>query len=137
MAVRLNPYLSFQNNAREAMTHYHSVLGGKLDVSTFGEFGMSDDPAQKDLVMHSMLETDDGMVLMGADTPPGTDYQPGGGFSVSLSGDSEADLRRYWEGLSAGGNVLAPLEPAPWGDTFGMCVDRFGVTWLVNITAAQ
>jgi PhnB protein len=130
--VRLNPYLSFRDTAREAMTFYHSVLGGELTVSTFAEFQATDDPAEQDKVMHSQLETPDGLVLMAADTPNSMDYTPAAGVSVSLSGDDEARLRSYWEGLSDGGTVVMPFEKAPWGDTFGMCVDRFGISWMVN-----
>ena len=137
MTTRLNPYLSFRDNAREAMGFYHSVFGGELNTNTFGEFGMSDDPAQKDLVMHSQLETGNGLVLMGADTPAGMDVTSGTSYAISLSGEDDAELRGYWEKLSAGGTVTAPLEKAPWGDTFGMCVDKYGVTWLVNISEEQ
>jgi PhnB protein len=132
MAVRLNPYLSFQDSAREAMTFYQSVLGGELTVSTFGEFQASDDPAEQDKVMHSQLETPDGLVLMAADTPARMDHQPQAGVSVSLSGDDEAKLRGFWERLSEGGTVVMPFEKAPWGAVFGMCVDRFGTSWMVN-----
>jgi PhnB protein len=135
MTVRLNPYLSFRDNAREAMTFYHSVFGGELTVSTFAEFHASDDPAEQDKVMHSQLEAPDGLVLMGADTPAQMQYQPQAGVSVSLSGEDEARLRGYWERLSEGGTVTMPFEKAPWGDTFGMCVDRFGTHWMVNATA--
>ena len=65
------------------------------------------------------------------------DYTPGNNHSISLSGEDEAELRGYWDKLSAGGNVTMPLERAPWGDTFGMCVDKFGISWLVNIAGAQ
>ena len=132
MTVRLNPYLSFRDNAREAMAFYHSVLGGELTVSTFGEFHASEDPAEQDKVMHSQLETDDGLVLMASDTPNAMEYQPQAGVSVSLSGDEEPRLRGYFERLAEGGSVVMPFEKAPWGDTFGMCNDRFGTTWLVN-----
>jgi PhnB protein len=135
MTVRLNPYLGFLDNAREAMTFYQSVLGGELDISTFADLHASEDPADQEKVMHSMLETPDGLVLMGADTPGHVEYQPQAGVSVSLSGDDEAKLRGFWERLAEGGTVTVPFEKAPWGDTFGMCVDRFGTTWLVNATA--
>jgi PhnB protein len=134
MAVRLNPYLSFRDNAREAMEFYHSVFGGELNVSTFADFHASDEPDEQNLIMHGMLEGENDVVLMGADTPKSMDYVPGAGFSVSLSGDDEAALRRYWDGLSADGEITMPLEQAPWGDTFGSCTDKFGVNWLVNIT---
>jgi PhnB protein len=133
MVVRLNPYLSFRDNAREAMEFYHSVFGGELTLSTFGENQASDDPAENDNIMHGMLETEDGLVLMGSDTPSSMEYVPGAGFSVSLSGDDEATLRRYWDALSGSGAVMMPLERAPWGDQFGMCTDKYGISWLVNI----
>mgnify|MGYP003577756953 CR=1 FL=1 len=132
MTVRLNPYLSFQDSAREAMTFYQSVLGGELTVSTFAEFHASEDPAEQDKVMHSQLETADGFVLMAADTPNGMEHRPQAGVSVSLSGEDEDKLRGYWDGLSEGGTVVMPFEKAPWGATFGMCVDRFGTSWMVN-----
>jgi PhnB protein len=135
MTVRLNPYLSFRDTAREAMTFYQSVLGGELTVSTFADFHASDDPAEQDKIMHSQLETPDGLVLMGADTPAAMEFRPQAGVSVSLSGDDEATLRGYWDRLSEGGTVTMPFEKAPWGDTFGMCVDRFGTNWMVNATA--
>jgi PhnB protein len=133
MTVRLNPYLSFRDNAREAMSFYHSVFGGDLTVSTFADFHASTDPAEQDKIIHSQLETPDGLVLMGADTPAGMEHRPQAGVSVSLSGDDETRLRGYWERLSDGGTVTMPFEKAPWGATFGMCVDRFGTIWMVNV----
>ncbi|MHC5794602.1 VOC family protein [Lacisediminihabitans sp. FW035] len=130
----LNPYLSFRGNAREAMTFYQSVFGGDLRVDTFGEGGMSQDPAEVDLVMHAQLATPSGLNLMGSDTPARMDLTVGDNVSVSLSGEDEAELRSFWDGLVAGGIVTMPLERAPWGDTFGMCIDRFGIHWMVNAT---
>jgi PhnB protein len=134
----LNPYLGFRDNAKEAMGFYQSVFGGELNMSTFAEYHASEDPAEQDKIMHAMLTTENGMVLMGADTPSSMDYTPGSNFSVSLSGSGseEAELRGYFEKLADGGTVAMPLEKAPWGDTFGMCKDKFGVDWLVNITPA-
>jgi PhnB protein len=134
MATRLNPYLNFRDTARQAMEFYQSVFGGALTMSTFGEFGASDDPAEKDKIMHATLEAGDAFTLMAADTPNAMDYQPGTNFSVSLSGEDEPELRGYWDKLSAGGMVTMPLEQAPWGDTFGMCADKFGTSWMVNIS---
>ena len=139
MATRLNPYLSFRDNARDAITFYESVFGGELTISTFGDYQASQDPAEADKVMHAMLVSGNGLVLMASDTPNGMPYNPGDNISVSLSGEisDEAELRGYWEKLSDGGTVAMPLEPAPWGDTFGMCTDKFGIAWLVNIAGAQ
>lgn len=133
MSVQLNPYLNFRDNAREALAFYHSVFGGELTASTFAEFHASDDPAEADKIMHGQITAPGSLVLMASDTPNSMDYQPGNNYSVSLSGDDESTLRGYWDKLSADGTVTMPLNKAPWGDTFGMCVDKFGVQWLVNI----
>jgi PhnB protein len=132
MAILLNPYLAFGRQAREAMNFYHGVFGGDLVVSTFGESGMSEGPDDADLVMHAQLTTADGHTIMGSDTP-GSMPQPTGTQQVSLSGDDAAALTRYWEGLSDGASIREPLVRAPWGDTFGMLTDRWGVLWMVNI----
>jgi PhnB protein len=136
MSVRLNPYINFRDNARQAMEFYHSVFGGELTTNTFAELQGSEDPAEQDKLMHAMIVTDNGLVIMGSDTPNGMPYSPPAGIAVSLSGDEEGTLRGYWDKLSAGGAVVMALEQAPWGDTFGMCVDQFGITWMVNIMGA-
>jgi PhnB protein len=130
---KLNPYLSFKDNAREAMEFYKTVFGGTLTVSTFKELQASQDPSEDDKVMHSQLEADNGITFMAADTPKGMEHQPGTNMTMSLSGDNESELRGYWEKLSAGGQVTMPLDEAPWGATFGMLTDKFGVPWMVNI----
>jgi PhnB protein len=135
MTSRLNPYIAFEGNAREAMEFYQSVFGGELRVNTFGEFG-NDDPAVADKVMHAMLETDAGYALMASDTAPGMPFSPGTTITISLSGDDDAALRGYWEKLAAGGTVNMPLEKQMWGDEFGQCTDKFGLAWMVNIGQA-
>jgi PhnB protein len=133
MTVLLNPYINFRDNAREAMTFYQSVFGGELTVMTFADVpGVPTEPGEQSKVMHAMLTNDQGINLMGADTPNGMDHEPFNG-SISLSGDDESTLRGYWDKLVEGGTIGEPLTQAPWGDTFGMCVDRFGVSWMVNI----
>lgn len=135
MPLRLNPYLNFDGTAREAMTHYQSVLGGELNINTFGDYGDPSAPGA-DGVMHAQLETPDGFTIMGSDLPPGMEPSSDDGrISVSLSGEDGDKLRAWWAGLSDGGTVTMPLERQMWGDEFGMCTDRFGIAWMVNITA--
>ena len=136
MASRLNPYITFDGNARQAMEFYKGVFGGNLNTNTFGEFGQADSP-DADKVMHSQLETAGGFTLMASDTPTGMQRNPGDTITISLSGDDADALRGYWEKLSDGGTVTMPMEKQMWGDEFGMCMDRFGVPWMVNITQAQ
>jgi PhnB protein len=136
VASRLNPYISFAGDARQAMEFYQSVFGGELRMNTFGEFGAQDAP-EADKIMHSQLESDNGFTLMASDTPPGMEHNPGNNITVSLSGDDNDLLRGYWEKLSSDGTVQIPLEKQMWGDEFGSCVDKFGVPWMVNIVQAQ
>ena len=135
MATTLNPYLNFRDGTRDVMAFYASVFGGELTLSTFAESGGTGvDEAEQDKVMHSQLVTDDGLTLMAADVPSSMDVSANG--TVSLSGDDEATLRGYWDRLVDGGSATVPLEKAPWGDTFGMCTDRFGVAWMVDIVGS-
>jgi len=137
MQTKLNPYLHFRDNARQAMEFYQTVFGGKLTMSTFKELYASQNASEDNKIMHAMLEADNGITFMAADTPSHMEYKAGINYSMSLSGDNEAELRGYFEKLSAGGNVTMPLEKAPWGDTFGMVTDKFGVPWLVNIAGRR
>jgi PhnB protein len=132
MTSTLNPYLQFRDNARAAMEFYQQALGGELAVNTFGDYGDTDAP-HAHLVMHAQLTTPKGFTLMASDTPDHMEFQEGGGFSISLSGDDEAELRGYFEKLSEGGTITMPLEKQMWGDHFGMLTDPFGVSWMVNI----
>lgn len=136
MAVKLTSYISFDGNAKEAMEFYRSVFGGTVYSDTFASFASSDMPvaeADMDKIMHASLVGSDGIELMASDTPTGIDYETGARITLTLSGASESTLRDYWNKLAEGGKVTAPLQTAPWGDTFGMLVDKFGVNWMVNI----
>lgn len=135
--TRLNPYLSFTDKAREAMEFYKSVFGGKLEMHTFKEYHASPDPAEDNKIMHSILEADNGITFMAADTPNSMEYRPGTNMTMSLSGDDDAVLTAYYKKLSAGGTEVMPLDTAPWGDKFGMFTDKFGIPWMVNIAGKK
>ena len=137
---KLNPYLNFDGNAREAMEFYKGVFGGNLNVSTFGEAHATEDPNYTNHIMHGQLDTENGFTLMGSDILPGMgsgEFSAGTNFSISLSGDNEAELKGYWDRLAVGSTISVPLEKAPWGDTFGMLNDKFGVGWMVNIAGPK
>jgi PhnB protein len=132
VSSRLNPYISFADNARQAMEFYRGVFGGELTMNTFGEMGGAA-PGDENKIMHSQLETPAGYTLMASDAPAGMPRSEGSSISVSLSGDTD-DLRGYFTKLSEGGSVTVPLEKQMWGDEFGMCVDKFGIQWMVNVS---
>jgi PhnB protein len=131
MTSRLNPYISFNGDAREAMEFYKSVFGGELTINTFGDLG-TPDADLKDKIMHAQLVTTEGYWLMGSDSAPGMPYTQGTTITVSLSGD-DASLRDHFAKLAEGGTITMPLEKQVWGDEFGQLTDKFGVAWMINI----
>jgi PhnB protein len=136
MNATLNPYLNFNGNAAEAMRFYQSVLGGELSIQTFGEAGMAQSDAEKNLTVHAAL-TGDGITFFASDGRPGEQVKFGDNVHMSLTGSDEPSLTRFFEQLANGGRVDMPLAKQFWGDTFGMLTDKFGVHWMVNISAGQ
>lgn len=139
MKSLLTPYINFKDGkCKDAMGFYKEVFGGKLEMSTFADAHMNDvDENEKNNVMHSMLEAENGITFMASDVPSHMEFQVGDTIKMSLSGDNEEELRGYWNKLSEGANIFAPLEKAPWGDTFGMLIDKFGIHWMVNIAGKK
>ncbi len=137
MTVELNPYLNFKDNTRQAMEFYKNVFGGTLRMNTFKEFNASQDPSEDNKIMHAELHADNGITFYASDTPDRMEYHPGTNYSMSISGDNEPQITKYFQKLSDGGTVTMPLEKAAWGDTFGMCTDKFGVSWMVNIASQK
>lgn len=135
--TKLNPYISFKDNARQAMKFYQTVFGGKLDMTTFKDGGTQCAPSEENNIMHSVLETTNGLSFMASDTPASMGYESGRGISMTLSGEDEVELKGYWDKLSSSATIEQPLEKAPWGDTFGMLTDKFSVRWMINISGKK
>ena len=135
METTLSPYLTFDGNAAEAMQFYQSVFGGELSTQTFGEVGMAESDVMKDKLVHASLESD-AITLMASDRSP--EHSPplkvGNNVNLSMNGSDKTALTEYFEKLSSGGKVTMPLEEQFWGDIFGMCEDKFGIRWMVNIS---
>ncbi|RIJ55303.1 VOC family protein [Clavibacter phaseoli] len=137
MSAIMNPYLSFRDQAADALRFYQGIFGGDVETTTFGDGGMSTDPAEVDKVMHGQLTSGAGFVLMASDTPAAMGVPSGSAITLSLSGDDETVLTGWWDALTADGTVVLPLDVAPWGDRFGMCTDRYGIDWMVSIARAD
>ncbi|WFR84311.1 VOC family protein [Arthrobacter sp. Y-9] len=134
MRTILSPYLSFRDNAAEAMRFYQSVFGGNLTLKSFEIFHSGNDGLlEQSKTIHSVLVTDSGLVLMASDTPSAMEYVPGTNHSISLSCECNRELRTYWRKLSKSGRVVVPLATSPDTGTFGTCIDRFGIVWLLGI----
>lgn len=132
----VNPYLQFDGNCEAAFNFYRSVFKTEfIALSHFNEMpdesGVCD--GQADKVMHVSLPIGEGTVLMGSDNPDqGPPFVPGNNFSLALKPSGEAEAKRLFDELSAGGSVFMPLEKTFWGALFGMCKDKFGTSWMVN-----
>ncbi|MDA3642527.1 VOC family protein [Saccharopolyspora indica] len=139
MGSQLNPCITFNGNARQAMEFYRQVFGGELEVGTIADFGSPEAP-NADKVMHSRLDTPGGYTLMAWDFPddrPGhPPYRPGNDVALFLGGD-DGELRDFFHKLAEGGVVTLPLERQVWGDEAGSVVDKFGITWMFNISAQR
>jgi len=139
--AKLNPYLSFKSEARQALEFYRSVLGGELAISPFSSVpevaGMLGDPSDGDLVMHGQLDTPGGLTLMAADTGSAMPYvAPTSGITVSLTGgpDDLDYIRSAYHALAEGASAVLPFELAPWGDYYGQLTDRFGISWNFDVS---
>ena len=138
MQSKLNPYVSFSGNAREAMEFYKTVFGGELTISTFEDMGAVPEGVEPDKIMHSALTAENGITIMAADSATGMrEFIVGTNMSLSLSGDNQEELTGYFNKLVDGGTVVSPLKTESWGDTFGMCIDKFGTFWMVNISGKK
>jgi PhnB protein len=130
--MSFSPYLFFVGTCREAMNGYQSIFGGQLDIVTAAEMPDAPDDAPADAVMHAALTLPSGGVLMASDDPSATEAGPKTGISVSYSATDPDDAARVFEALSKDGEVQLPFGPTSWSPAFGMCVDRFGIPWMVG-----
>jgi PhnB protein len=130
--MSFDPYLHFQGNCREAMTAYHEVFGGTLELLPYSAAPeASAGMAGSDRIMHAAL-TLEGRVLLASDFPPGFAGEPQAAVTVSHIAPSDSEARRVFAALAPGGAVLMDYAPTFWSDGFGMLKDRFGTHWMVS-----
>jgi PhnB protein len=136
--MQINPYLTFPGQCEEAFRFYEKVLRGKIEAM-FPHAGTPAEqhvpPEWRNKIMHARLVVGEG-VLMGSDAPPGRQEKPHG-FSVSLQIKDMAEAERVFHALADGGSTTMPMQETFWALRFGMCVDRFGIPWMVNCERAQ
>ena len=130
----MQPYLSFDGNAADALSFYAKCLDGKIAFSmTFAESPMGKDTPEshKNKIMHATLDAL-GLQLMASDMPPGMPHKGYEGFSLSVQAKTPEEGQRLFDALSAGGKVTMPYGETFWAKGFGMLQDKFGVPWMVN-----
>jgi PhnB protein len=133
MATAAIPYITFAGNAREALNFYQAVFGGKVEISTFGDFNVPGVPA--DGVMHGALTTDE-FAVYGSDAMSTGILDDANRIRITIAGDDLDTLSTSFDGLAQGGNVVQALKRQVWGDTYGEVVDQYGVAWMFNIGSA-
>ncbi|MCJ2011889.1 VOC family protein [Methylobacterium sp. J-076] len=137
MTVQVTTHLNFDGRAREALAFYANVFGGEPTLVTYGELAGVTDPEQAQKVIWGQVACETGFRIMAYDVQPERPWHPGeNAFYVSLRGSSEDEITAYWNGLSAGATVPQPLGPSAWSPLYGMLKDRFGVTWVVDLTSS-
>jgi PhnB protein len=136
--MAFHPYLFFGDTCREAFTRYHEIFGGDLQILTTADMPAEEQMpgAPADAVMHAALVSD-GQLLMGSDDPTTADRGPVQGMQVNCTLTDPDEAKRVFEALADGGQVNLPLGPTSWSPLFGMCVDRFGTPWMVNLEVAE
>ena len=136
--MRLNPYLQFDGRCKAAFTFYEAVFGGKIvSLLTFGEtpMGAQCTPEGRDKIAHARLMIGD-QVLMGSD-PPAEHYEAPKGYFVTVNVEQPTEAERIFHALAEQGRVTMPLQKTFWAAAFGMLVDRFGISWMINCEAPR
>jgi PhnB protein len=132
--MKLVPYLHFQGNCEEALNFYKDIFNGKVEiVSRYNDPNMNAPEDYKDKVLHGVIYFEQ-YEIMASDSFPGQQLKYGDVASLSLAIDGEAEATRLFNALSAGGQILMPLEKQFWGDFFGHFVDKYGIRWMINAT---
>lgn len=137
--MKMNPYLHFNGQCKEAFAYYQKHLGGEITMAmTYAEAPDAPDTsseAQKRII-HTCLVAD-GLVLMGSDNPPGYMAAPSHGVTLALLVDNAAEADRLFAALSDKGEIRMPMQETFFSNRFGMCVDQFGTAWMVNFEKTQ
>lgn len=135
MPPRLTPLIVLPGCAAEALDFYRDVLGGTVTATTFRDHGFGD-TADADRIMRGRLDTPAGLTLRAVDVRSGLGYETGRLVVLALSGEDRDELAGWFDALAERGTVVIPLAPQPWGHEVGQLVDRFGVTWFMEVTTA-
>jgi len=132
--ARLNPYLTFNGNCREAMNFYKECLGGELTLTVVRDSPAASQvpPQMQDQLLHSLLKTAEFEIMA-------TDMQPealneGNAVHLCLICKTEEELQSLWNKLSAGGKINQPLHKMFFG-FIGTFTDKFGKSWILECDA--
>ena len=140
----VSTYLNFKNQTEEAFNFYKTVFGGEFigGIHRFSDIPPSEGQppipeADKHLVMHVELAILGGHKLMGTDAPEsmGFNIVSGNNVYINLEPDTKTEADRLFKAFSTNGTIQMPMQDMFWGAYYGCCTDRFGIQWMINVTA--
>ncbi len=135
MSITTTTHLNFRGEARPALEFYQSVFGGELAVVSYRDAHSVQDPSEADQVMWGQVQGDNGIHVMAYDVPSSLPYDAGvNAVFVSVRGKDADEITAHWKRLSEGATVIQDLAPAAWSPLYGMLRDRFGITWVLDVT---
>ncbi|TCO35744.1 PhnB protein [Kribbella steppae] len=136
MSITTTTHLNFRGDARPALEFYQSVFGGELAVVSYQDAHSVQDPAEADQIMWGQVQGDNGIQVMAYDVPSSLPYDAGvNSVFVSVRGKDADEITAHWKRLSEGATILQDLAPAAWSPLYGMLKDRFGITWVLDVTS--
>ena len=132
--MNVQPYLSFEGRAQEAIDFYKSALGAQVDVVMHfrdapPEMQSQMDPKSRDKVMHAAFRVGDTQIMA-------SDGQCNGkavfsGVTLTLNASSNGEAEKMFKALGDGGKVGMPMSETFFAHRFGTVADKFGVNWMV------
>ncbi len=138
MTVTTTTHLNFRGQAREALELYASIFGGQVIAFTYRDAHVDADGAVPDQLMWGGFQAPNGLSVMAFDVPPGRPFSRGeDSVFISVRGDDPDEITRCFHVLAEGGTVRTALGPAAWAPLYGMLTDRFGITWVMDVTPSQ
>ena len=130
--MKMTPYIHFAGNAEEALNFYKEALGGEIiALNRYGDSPMPTDEEYKDKIIHARLTFGDNLLMI-SDTFKGNVVHANGSIQLSMEMNDKTQMETIFSKMAAGGKITMPLQDQFWGATFGMLVDKFGISWMFN-----
>lgn len=135
MSVTTTAHINSRGKAREILDFYSRAFNGDTTIATYTDIHAVEDPSQADQVAWGQVTAPNGFRVMAYDVQPSKDFNAGrNAYYIALRGDDAGEIQQMWDGLADGATILTPLAPAPFASLYGMLTDRYGVTWIVDVT---
>lgn len=134
MSINVSPHLNFKGHARKALTFYHSVFGGHLNIVTYADAHDAKSASSPEDVLWGQVQAANRFRVMAYDVQSAKAWNPGNNaFYLIVEGTTKEEITEYWDQLISGGEIIQPLGPSQWSPLYGMLKDQFGVVWVLSV----